>query len=205
MRGLREWLRESHERVIAVDHHPWPGRPGKRRQLLALIEQPPAGEQHLADEDEVMATAARGFEEAVGEGIERLGGDAGDAGLSLLVPAGELPPGTVEFAVAGQHPQRSAAWPRRTRRTGGRGNHGCWGENDGVGSAGTPSSAATWPCASGQTSPITLSHLRSASAAASCQPFKLAVEAGVGPQMMAVRGQVQPLRRGAERLRENKA
>ena len=53
-------------------------------------------------------------------------------------------------------------------------------------------------CASGQTSSITLSHLRSASRAASFHACDLPVEAGVGPQMMAVRGEVQPAGIGAE-------
>ena len=159
---------ERHEGVIAVDHDPRPVRPAEGGQLLDRLENPPAAEQHLADEDEVVPAASRSGEEAVGEAVERLGRRCARPRPALLFPARELPARAVEFAVAGEDsqsaPLRGAAVTSRTRKS-------CVFEAKTIASGiALPSSRATCACASGQTSSITLSHLRSARRAASSRP-----------------------------------
>ena len=78
---------ERHEGVIAVDHDPRSVGPAERGELLDPVNQAAAAEQHLADQDQVMLAALRGAEEALGEAVERLGGNALDARSSPPPPS----------------------------------------------------------------------------------------------------------------------
>ena len=96
---------DRHERVIAVDHDPRPFRPGERRELLDAVEQAPASEQHVTDEDEVVVARAGSLEQPIPKILERLRRDLVLREPAVLGPAVELTPGAVELAVAGQYAQ----------------------------------------------------------------------------------------------------
>src|SRR5215213_1686423 len=91
--------------MVAVDDDPRAAGPGQLGKLINAVEAPATAEQDLADEDEVMAAAPRRGEEAVGEIVERFGGDGLELEPAVLGPASELAARAVELAVAGQHPQ----------------------------------------------------------------------------------------------------
>ena len=61
-----------HEGVVAVDHDPRPFGPAERSKLIDAVEDAPAAEQHLADEDQVVTrrpcAAARKRSEKVSNG-----------------------------------------------------------------------------------------------------------------------------------------
>ena len=95
--------RQRHEAVIAVDHD----QRLRVRDRADDIAERSAGrrriEEHLADEDEIVAAAARRGREALGKARERLGGDPLDGDQPVLLEAGDLTGEGVEFAVAGEH------------------------------------------------------------------------------------------------------
>ena len=142
-----------------------------------------------------MVAALRRREEAVGETVERLGGDPLDADPALLLPARELAPGAVEFAVAGQDPKRpaprGAAVTSRIRKS--------WvleRKDDCAGVVGAKLARdiglGLGPDLVHHLVPLAVGEPRGV---IPCRD--LAVEARVGPQMMAVRGEVQPVGIGA--------
>ena len=90
--------------MIAVDDDPRPTGLAERRKLFDAIEQAPAAEQHLADEDEVVRTGLCGFEEAFGKTIEWLDGNPLDHSFARFLRTRELAAGAVELALGGQHP-----------------------------------------------------------------------------------------------------
>ena len=143
-------------------------------------------------------------EEPLGEAVERLGRDLLEHEPALLRPARELAAGAVELAVARQDAQllgsrADAAAVSRTQEI-----VRVRGEDDRSRACRCRARRATWACASGQTSPITLSHLSSASRAASFHasvcPSKLA--SGHKWWLCAAKCSRSGL---APRLRENRA
>src|SRR4029450_2842371 len=65
-------------------------------------------EKDLADEDEIVAAAARGGGEALGEARERFGGDALDGREPVFLEAGDLARKGMKFAVARENARRRA-------------------------------------------------------------------------------------------------
>src|SRR5262249_62173098 len=96
----RQRGRQRHEAVIAVEddqrlriaHRAGDGveRSARARRV----------EKDLADEDEIMAAAARGGAEALGKARERFGGDALDGDEPVFLEAGDLAREGMKFAVA---------------------------------------------------------------------------------------------------------
>src|SRR5205085_8017227 len=111
--GRAEGLLDRHAGMVAVDDDPRAIRTAERRKLLCQVEAAAAVEQHLADEHEIVATAARRSEKAIGESVERLDGDTLERSGAGFFPARELPPRAVEFAVAGEETNRPGFGHRR--------------------------------------------------------------------------------------------
>ena len=197
----REGRLDRHESMIAVDHHPrslGARKAGQRRQVGG---HPPASEQDLADENQVVIAACRSREEARAEIVERLGGNALDGDAALFLPPRQLTPRAVEFAVAGQDSERFAVPTRAGRCQSNDEIVRIRGEDDRRRVAGAKLSRdlrlRLGPHLAHHPVPFGVGEPRGIVPA-----FDLPVAAGVGPQMMAVRGKVQPPRRGAEAARE---
>ena len=145
---------------------------------------------------EVVVAASRAAEEALGEAVERLGGDALDLDPALLLPARELAARAVELSVAGQDARavracRGAAVDQADEeivRVG--------GEDDRV-RLGGAELARDMDLRLG---PDLVHHLvpfAVGEAGRVVPRLHVPVEARVGPEMMAVRREVQPRRIGA--------
>ena len=177
--GLAERPLERHEGVIAVDHDPRPVGPAERGQLLDPVEDAPASEQHLADEDEIVIAARAAAQEA----RRRSRRTARRRRCSSAIQPSSAQRANWRRALwnspslvstrSGPARARGAAVDQPDEEIVGVGR-----EDDRRRASPVPSSRATWACASGQTSSITLSHLRSARRAASFHastcPSKLA-------------------------------
>ena len=181
--------------MIAVDHHPRTAGSAEGRQLLDPIEDAPAAEQHLADEDEVVRAGLRRVEETLGKTVERLNGNSLDDSRARFLPPGELPAGTVELAVAGQHangPVPGAGGEQADQQL-----VSIWREHDGVGLTRSELSRDLGL----RGGPHLAHHL---------VPFEVGeqgrilprlhvtIEARVGPEVMAMGREMQPLRIRAE-------
>jgi hypothetical protein len=92
---------QRHERMIAVDHHPWPVGPAKPGERVDLVKHSSATEQQLANENQVVPALGRRVEESFGQAVERLGGDPVERNPSCFRPARELAARAVELAVGG--------------------------------------------------------------------------------------------------------
>ena len=146
--------------------------------------------------------ASRGLEEALGECVERLDGDALDRRGAGLLPARELPPRTVEFPVAGQHSDRPASSGRRgeqadeelmrVRR-----------EDDRIGLPG-PELSRDVALRLGPDLVHHLVPLAVGEPGRIVPRLDLSLEARVRPKVMAVRGEVQPVGIGDEAAREQR-
>ena len=184
--------------MIAIDHHPRPVGASERRKLVDAVEHAPTAEHHLADEDEVVLAGWRPRETAR-ESVERLDRDALDDRRSRFLPARELAPGTVEFAVGRQHSDRPARGGRREQTD--KELMGVRRKDDRVGPAGTKLSR-DFGLRSGPDLAHDLVPLAVGEAGRVVPRFDLSVEAGVGPEVMAVGREVQPVGIGAEASRE---
>ena len=201
--GGREGRLDRHEAVIAVDHHPRPLGARQRGKLLDPVELATAPEQRLADQHHVMPAASRRGEEALGKILERLGGDGLDLEPAVLCPARELAPRRMEFAVARQHAQPLGIAARARRRQPDQEIMRIRREHDRrriaapqfVGDMGL----RLGPHLAHHAVPLAVGKPRGILPA-----FDLPGEARVGPQMMAVRGEVQPPGSGAKALREQR-
>ena len=139
-----------------------------------------------------MVAAARRAQESLGKVSNGSAATRSSTEPAVLGPARELAPGAVEFAVAGQHAERprprgQAAATARTRKS--------WVLDEKTTASGSPvpSSRATWRLRFG---PDLAHHpvpLAVREAGGVVPRLDLALEAGVGPEMMAVRGEMQPL------------
>src|SRR3954468_4555662 len=99
--------------MVAVDHVQRPTGGAKRRKLLHCREDAATVEQHLADQDEVMLARAGRGQEALRKTVEGLGREMLDRNSPCLEPAGKLPAGAMELAVAGEHAQWAGLATRR--------------------------------------------------------------------------------------------
>ena len=143
-----------------------------------------------------MPAALRRGEEPVGEAVERLGRDSLDLDPALLFPTRELSARAVELAIAGEDPKRAAFARRRgdkpdeeivrVRR-----------KDDRVRIAGAELARdmrlRLGPDLVHDLVPFAVGEARGV-----FPRLHMPVEAGVGPEVMAVRGEVQPLGIGAE-------
>ena len=102
-RAFAERAVERHERMISVDHDPRPVRPCKGRKFLHAVERPTASEQDLAYEDQVVRPLPRCAKKPAGEAVERLRQHPLHDRRARLFPARELAAGAMEFSVADQH------------------------------------------------------------------------------------------------------
>ena len=190
--------------MIAVDHHPRALRPGKRGQIVDAIEYPPAGEQCLADKDQVGVAATGGGKEALGKIAKRLGVDEGQHDLARFDPARHLAPCRVEFAAAHQYAQRPVGGARAGRGEADQEIMGIGREDNrravAAAKLGCDVRLCFGPHFAHHPVPLVVGEPRGV-----VPTLHLAVEAGIGPQMVAVRGHVQPPWRGGERLRETMA
>ena len=184
--------------MIAVDHDPWAGGVGERRERGEVGDEAAGPEHQLTDQDEVVFARPGCGEEAGGKVVPGIGRNLGQDDLAAFDPAGELAARAVEFAVAGQHAQGPAA--RSARGCGGEADEKIMGigrEQHRIGKAASefigdvrlsldPHFAHhPVPLAVGQPGGV-------------FPAFDLTGEAGVGPEMMAVRGKVQPTRSRGE-------
>ena len=140
-----------------------------------------------------MLAGLRGREEPVGQIVERLGGDLVERDPPCLRPARELPPRAVELAVGGENPQRSGLAARRRGDQADEEIVGARREHDRVGHA-AAKLASDIRLGLGPDLIEDFVPLGVGQAGGVVPRLDLAVEAGVGPQMMAVRGEVQALR-----------
>ena len=148
-----------------------------------------------------MAARTRRFEKARGEIAVRLGGDKLELELTLLRPARELAAGAVKLAVAHQHPKSLRIGARHCGGEADQKVVSVGREHDRVWHAGTQlvgdMGLSLGPHFAHHPVPFLVGEPGRV-----FPRLDLAIEAGVGPQMMAVRGQVQPLRSRPERARE---
>ncbi len=112
MHNARKIGRQRHEAVIAVDHDE-----GVRVRYGVddVCERASRGcriEEHMAHEHEVVAAAARRGCKARGEIVERFGGDALDRDQAVFLQPRDLAGEGMKFAVAREDAQR----PQRQRR-----------------------------------------------------------------------------------------
>ena len=190
--------------MIAVDHHPRPFGPGKRRQLGNPVEHPAAVEQHLADQDQVDARRSCAASRKRSE-------KSSNGSAATLVSS--TSPASAQRAICRRAEwnspslvsTRSAPPPRRGQAAASRMRKSCVLDAKTIADGSPlPSSAATWRLRFGPDLAHHLVPLMVGQARGVFPAFDLAVEDGVGPQMMAVRGEMQPARRGAEALGEQR-
>ncbi|MNI50190.1 hypothetical protein D3C73_1048360 [compost metagenome] len=184
--------------MVAVDDHPGPGRVGQGRQIGDAVEQAAGAEEDLADEDQVVPARPRRCDEPLGEGLERGQGHAGDDGLAGLLPAFRLAPKGVELAVGGQD---AHGRPVDRRDDAQQDVVGVGGEDQPVG-RGQAQFAGDVALSLGDDLAEDQVPFAVGEAIGLGPGLDLAVEAGVGPQVMAVGGEMQPFGIEAERARE---
>jgi len=91
--------------MIAVDHHPGAVGTGQIGQSVQIGQDGAGIEQHLTGEDQVECAGAGGFEQALWRhGFQQ--------DLARLHPAGHLSAKAVKLAIGRQHPQRSGRMRR---------------------------------------------------------------------------------------------
>src|SRR5690348_9387203 len=177
--------------MIAVDDHPRPLGSGETRELLDAFENAPAPEQQLADKDEVVLAASRAIEEAVGETVERLRRNRFDRDPPFLLPARKLPPRTVEFAVGREDPQLSGLPGRRGDQPDDE-LVGVGREGDRIRRAGAEL-AGHLPLRRRPELVHDLVPLAVGKPGSVVPRFHMRVEARVGPEVVAVRCEMQPV------------
>ena len=185
-------LGHGHEAMVAVDDDPRSFRRCNGGECLKAGNQPPGAEHQLADHDEVGVTCPR--RESLGEGVVGLGRQHLQRNVAAFGPARELAAGAVEFTAGGQHAQPAG------RAAGGGGPQadkkivGIAGKDDRVRLAGAElcrdRGLRFGPQFAHHPLPFAVGKPRGVFPA-----FDLAGEAGVGPQVVAVRRHVQALRR----------
>ncbi len=187
--------------MIAVEDDPRPVRAPNRGERVDRCEHPAASEQHLADQDEIVIAARRGLEEPVGQALERFGRDLVERDRAVFRPARELAPGAMELAIGRQDLERTVPAPRRGRDQPDQEIVGVRRKDDGGGVAaaelarhmalrlGPDLVHHLVPLAVGETGGVV-------------PGVGLPGEAGVGPQMMAVRREMQSVRVRGEAARE---
>ena len=183
-----ERLLDPHEAVIAVDHHPRPVGPPDRGDARD-VDQRPRSEHQLRHEQQVVIR--RRCDHLRGQLARHR--QPGDDRLARFLPPRELAPRAVEFAFGRQHAQRLPAAPRTGRRQPDQQVVGIAGEHHraGVGGAKLIGDMALrlGPDLAHDPVPFAIGQPRGI-----VPRLDLPRKAGVGPQMMAVRRQVEPPR-----------
>ena len=190
VRHRRQVGRLGHEAVIAVDDHPRPRRIGQRGQIDDPAEDLTGAEEDLADQDQIKAATFRRRDEPVVKGLERTQRHAGDDRLAGLFPALGLTPERMEFAVGRQDADRLALEARddpQQQVVGVGGEHHRVRRRQ-VQLAGDVRLGLGDDLAEDQV-PFPVRELIGLDPGP-----QLAVKTGVGPQVMAVRREMQPLR-----------
>ena len=199
--GFRERGRDGHERMIAVENDPRLFLPGERAEIFDPAENASASEQDMADEDEVVLTASGSLEKAVAERLERFGGDRIDFEPTVFGPASELAPGRVEFAVAGEDAQFRRIGARAGRDEADEEIVGVGREDDGR-RIGDAKLVRDIGLGLGPDRIHYLVPFHVGEAGGVLPAFDLPVERSVGPEMMAMRGEVEPPGRRFQAPRE---
>jgi hypothetical protein len=94
---------DRHEAVVAVDDHEG-ALVGHRRHDRIDVDHEPGVEQHVADEDEVVAPSRCGRHQPLVQRVQRRGRHPVDDDAAGFLPACELAGKAVELRVGGQHP-----------------------------------------------------------------------------------------------------
>ena len=181
----------AHEAMIAIDDNPRTFGLCERRQPLQVGDDRPRVEQHMAGKDEVEITCLCGG----GQFVRRY---SGENCFPSLYPTGHLPAKAVKLAIGGQHPHRPfwnggkdtdekvvRVWREGNRR---------W-----IGQAQFARDVALrlTPNRPHDVAPFQVRHTGRI-----FPSRRLTIETGIGPQMVAVRCKMQPVRIGRERAGE---
>ena len=151
-----------------------------------------------------MIAGAGGGQEAVREIVEWLGGDLGQFDLASLRPARHLPPRRMKLAVAHQHAQRFAG---AARASGNEADQEVMGVRRRIQSPTDrrcPSSRGDMRLRFGPDLAHHLVPFMVGQPRRIFPAFDLALERGVGPEMMAVGGEMEPIGRRAEAFGEQR-
>ncbi len=187
VRHRRKVGRRGHEAVIAVDHHPRALGPGQRGQPVDPFEHPARIELYLAGEDQVEPSALGGRHQT----FQWHRGQLDPTGFG---PAQRLAAERVELAVAGQHPR---AIHRQGRDDPDQEIVGVGREGD-AGRIGQAQLGGDVALGLGDHFGEDLVPLVVGQQRGIVPGLHLSIETGIGPQVMAVRGKVQPSGRGIE-------
>lgn len=188
IRHRRQIGRHGHEAVIAVQRDPRPLGARQRGEGLDPVEQAAGAEEDLTDQDPVVPARLRRLDEAVGKGVERGQRHARDDRQTLLFPALGLAAEGMEFSVRGQ----DAHGPPLERRED--------PQQEVVGVGGKDQAVGRRQTQFGRHMGLSLGdHFAEdqvpllVGMGVGVQPgLLLGLETDVGPQMMAVRREMQP-------------
>ena len=181
----------SHEAVVAIDHHPRAFGPGEGGEAGDPVQNPSRIELDLAGKDQVELTRLGGFQHLV----QRHHGQIDPPGLG---PAQRLAAKRVELAIAGQHArafhgQGGNDPHQKIVGVGGKGDCRRIGQSQFAGDValgfGDDFAEHPVPFVIGQPCRVV-------------PRLDLSGIAGIGPQVVAVRSEMEPVRRGTQRARK---